>query len=252
MAFGGIAYRPSSRIAVAAIALCAFAACASSSRSADARRVAAPPAAPQTTTSTPPPAHPVVRRVRKAAVKKAATTTSTTTTTIRVVHRYVPPPVMHAPAPVHHVYSPPVAIASAPQPAPAPAPSSSAAESQLVSLINGFRHSHGLGSLSVHSTLVSKARSWAAHMASGGCGMGGNGLPLICHSNLSSDINVQWSVLEENVGMCSPRSNVSGMESAFENSPMHAANMLSTKIHYVGVGFAYVGNYMYVAEEFMG
>lgn len=121
-----------------------------------------------------------------------------------------------------------------------------------MSLINGFRHAHGLGSLAVHPTLVNKARMWAAHMASGGCGTGSNGLPQICHSSLSSGINVQWSMLEENVGMCSPRNNVSGMESAFENSHGHAANMLSTKVSYVGVGFAYVGNYMYVAEEFMG
>jgi hypothetical protein len=42
-----------------------------------------------------------------------------------------------------------------------------------------------------------------------------------------------------------------GMESAFEHSPPHAANMLNAKIQFVGVGFAYVGSYMFVAEEFM-
>jgi uncharacterized protein YkwD len=98
---------------------------------------------------------------------------------------------------------------------------------------------------------VSKARAWAEHMASGGCGYASNGLPSICHSSLSDGITAQWSLLEENVGMLSPKTNVDAMESAFEHSPPHAENMLNTKITYVGVGFAYVGNYMYVAEEFM-
>jgi uncharacterized protein YkwD len=68
---------------------------------------------------------------------------------------------------------------------------------------------------------------------------------------LTDGISTQWSLLEENVGMCSPKNNVSGMESAFERSPEHAANMLNGKIRYIGVGFAYYGDYMYVAEEFM-
>jgi uncharacterized protein YkwD len=120
----------------------------------------------------------------------------------------------------------------------------------LVSGINNFRAQHGLPPLTVHSVLESKARSWAAHMASGGCGVGSNGAPNICHSNLSDGITVSWTRLAENVGMVSPSSNVSGMESAYEHSPPHAENMLS-QVQYVGVGVAYVGNYMYTAEEFM-
>jgi uncharacterized protein YkwD len=254
MAFGGIANRPHTRIAAAAMALIAFAACTSSSRSADAPAAVAVSKAspPIVTTTTRPPVHRTVRRVHKAA-KKVTTTTIVTTTTqppVPVVHHYAPP-VTQPPAPVRPAFVPPAA-ASVPTPAAVPAVSSSGAESQLVALINQFRQKHGIGPLSVHGTLTNKARLWAAHMASGGCGTGSNGLPNICHSNLTDGINVQWSALEENVGMCSPKNNVSGMESAFEGSPGHAANMLSTKVHYVGVGFAYVGNYMYVAEEFMG
>jgi uncharacterized protein YkwD len=102
----------------------------------------------------------------------------------------------------------------------------------------------------VHGNLVDKARSWAGYMANGGCGSS-NGVPKICHSTLSNGITVQWSRLAENVGMISPRSNVSGMERAFEASPPHAANMLDGQTDYVGVGVAYVGNFMYVAEVFM-
>jgi uncharacterized protein YkwD len=130
-------------------------------------------------------------------------------------------------------------------------PSSGGAEGTLVAAINAFRAAHGLPPLSVHPNLSAKARAWAAHMASGGCGVGGNGAPNICHSSLSDGITAQWRLLEENVGMIGPKDNVAGMESAFENSPMHAANMLNNQINYVGVGVAYVGNYMYVAEEFM-
>jgi uncharacterized protein YkwD len=128
--------------------------------------------------------------------------------------------------------------------------SGTSAESALVAGINSFRKSRGLPALAVHSNLVNKARSWAGHMADGGCGSRG-GVPNICHSSLSNGITVRWAKLAENVGMVSPRTNVSGMSQAFKASPPHAANMLDRAADYVGVGVAYVGNYMYVAEVFM-
>jgi uncharacterized protein YkwD len=134
--------------------------------------------------------------------------------------------------------------------ASAPAPPNGA-ESSLIGGINNFRRSHGLPALSIHTNLVNKARDWAGHMASGGCGTGGGGVPNICHSNLANGIHVSWARLGENVGMVAPKTNVSGMEHGFESSPPHAENMLNREINYVGVGVAYVGNYMYVAEEFM-
>jgi uncharacterized protein YkwD len=125
---------------------------------------------------------------------------------------------------------------------------SNGAESALVAGINSFRGSHGLPPLAVHPTLVNKARVWSGYMANGGCGGGGAN---ICHSSLSDGIDVSWSLLGENVGIVSPTSNVSGMESAFEHSPPHAENMLNSQINFVGVGVAYVGNNMFVTEEFM-
>jgi uncharacterized protein YkwD len=125
------------------------------------------------------------------------------------------------------------------------------AESAMVNGINNFRNSRGIPDLGVHAALVNKARMWAAYMANGGCGRGDGGVPKICHSNLTSGINVSWTRLGENVGMVSPRDNVSGMQRAFENSPPHAENMLNREYDFVGVGVAYWSNYMYVAEEFM-
>ncbi len=149
-------------------------------------------------------------------------------------------------------------FAAAPTPAPVPAPAappaavtSSGAEGQLVAEINSFRASHGLSGLTMHAELVRKAEGWARFMADGGCGRGGNGLPNICHSTLTDGITVQWTGLAENVGMISPSTNVSGMHNAYVNSPAHAANMLNSKMTYVGVGIAIVGNYMYSAEVFM-
>jgi uncharacterized protein YkwD len=135
--------------------------------------------------------------------------------------------------------------------ATAGAASLGSAEQSMVAGINNYRRAHGLPDLAVHSVLVNKARSWAAHMADGGCGNAGNGVPNICHSSLSDGVTVAWTRLEENVGMVSPRTNTSGMEAAFEHSPPHAENMLNGQVHFIGVGVAYTGNYMYVAEEFM-
>lgn len=127
----------------------------------------------------------------------------------------------------------------------------SSAEHAMVDDINHYRNDHGLGSLSANTWLAGKAHLWATFMANGGCGRVGANLPAICHSSLAAGITVAWTRLEENVGMVSGRANLGGMESAFEHSPEHAANMLNGQIHYIGVGVAYTGNYMYVAEEFM-
>jgi uncharacterized protein YkwD len=120
-----------------------------------------------------------------------------------------------------------------------------ATERQIIDAVNRFRGAHGLPGLAVNLNLEDKAHLWAAWMAGGNCGGG------ICHSNLSSGITVRWSLLEENVGMASPASNIAGVISGFERSPEHAANMLNSRITSIGVGVAYSGNTVYAAEEFM-
>ena len=235
---GGNAWR--SRSAAAAFGLLIVAGCGSST----------PKAAPQeeqqlVVTST-------TRRVTTTTHRPVTTTVAPTT----VAPTTVPPTV---PVTRPRIMAPPRTIPPPPPPPPpsplAPSAASvapqSGAEGAIVAGINNFRASHGLPPLAVHSNLVSKARQWAAHMAGGGCGRGGGGTPNICHSVLSNGIAVRWTRLAENVGMVSPMTNVSGMESGFEQSPPHAANMLNNQMQYVGVGAAYVGNNLYVAEEFM-
>jgi uncharacterized protein YkwD len=124
-------------------------------------------------------------------------------------------------------------------------------EGRIINAVNGFRAAHGLSALHVHPNLETKARTWAKWMADGHCGRTAQGYPAICHSNLASGITVHWSRLEENVGMASPASAVSAVTSGFEHSPEHAANMLNKQIADIGVGVAYSGNLIYVAEEFM-
>ena len=124
------------------------------------------------------------------------------------------------------------------------------AEQSMFRRINTYRREHGLASLGTSLVANKKARFWAALMANGGCGRDASGVPRICHSNLAAGITVAWTRLGENVGMVSPRTNIAGMESAFENSPPHAENMRSN-VRYLGVGVSYWNNYMYVAEVFL-
>ena len=125
-------------------------------------------------------------------------------------------------------------------------------EAGLIKSINAYRNARGLGSLRVHPDVEAKARRWAVWMAAGGCGLGGGGVPKICHSTLSDQITVRWGWLAENVALVGGHNNVRGAQSAFEHSAPHAATMASKSARYVGVGVAHHGPYMYVAEEYMG
>jgi uncharacterized protein YkwD len=138
---------------------------------------------------------------------------------------------------------------AAPKPPPVvtiPA-SDAAAEKQVVASVNSLRAARGLRPLSVHPSLTNKARYWALWMSAGNCGRG----IAICHSVLSAGIRVPWSLLAENVGAASPRTNIAGVTNGFKNSPSHLANILNRQATYLGVGVAYAGNMVYVVEEFM-
>jgi uncharacterized protein YkwD len=237
----GNARRTRAAAAVAAAVTASLLALAACGGSAPSRPVAIEQIAATTTPTT----------VKKTTTTRKPTTTTTPPTT---VPKTVPPttaaPVTAPPQTAPPQTTPPPPPPPPPPPVPVAAPATGA-EAAMVAGINAYRASRGLGPLAVHGNLVNKARGWAGHMANGGCGRGANGVPNICHSSLSDGITVQWFRLAENVGMVSPANNTSGMQSAFENSPGHAANMLNAEVNYVGVGVAVVGNYMYVAEEFM-
>lgn len=137
------------------------------------------------------------------------------------------------------------AIAATPIPAASPG-----AEQQVVGAINQLRAQNGRPALKVHSALTNKARYWSRWMAAGNCGRS-NGMAKICHSTLAGGIGVAWTMLAENVGMATPRSNVIGVIKGLEASPGHRANILNSTVDWVGVGVAYDGNAVYITQEFM-
>jgi uncharacterized protein YkwD len=125
------------------------------------------------------------------------------------------------------------------------------AEQQIVNRVNQYRAQHGLPALKVNATLVNKARNWSRWMAAGGCGRDARNVAYICHSSLPQGINVSWSLLEENVGSAAPKTMTMAVQTGFENSPPHRANILNGKVHYIGVGVSSSGNTVYVTQEFM-
>lgn len=133
---------------------------------------------------------------------------------------------------------------------PSPPPANSSAESQVINSVNGMRAAHHMSHLAVNGDLENKARYWARWMAGGNCGRV-NGVATICHSNLAGGIHVSWVWLAENVGAASPSTNIQGVIQGFFHSAPHLSNILSPRAKYIGVGVAYAGNMVYVAEEFM-
>jgi uncharacterized protein YkwD len=121
---------------------------------------------------------------------------------------------------------------------------------RFVDAINHFREAHGLAPLTAYDNLDDKAVLWSAYMAGGNCGTA-NGEPQLCHSNLASGIEMHWSVLEENIGASEPSTDLNALQLGFERSPAHRANMLDPRVTGVGIGVAYRGNTIYVAEEFL-
>src|SRR6478752_193476 len=113
------------------------------------------------------------------------------------------------------------------------------AENDFAARINALRASVGAAGLTQHPVLTAKAEAWAQHMADTGC---------LCHSNLSDGVTVGWRKLGENVGR---GPSVASLHDAFVNSPAHQANMLDGAFGWVGVGVAYGGGQMWVAEVFM-
>jgi uncharacterized protein YkwD len=124
-----------------------------------------------------------------------------------------------------------------------------AVEAQLVDAINDQRAANGLPALALHAELITKARAWAAAMASGACGLNANNAPKVCHSKLSDGITAKWNTLGENVSTATPRSNIAGIIKGFAAKNQH--NNLGAAFDRVGAGVAYRNNKVYVAEVFM-
>ena len=113
------------------------------------------------------------------------------------------------------------------------------AESDFANRVNGVRASVGVPGVALHPVLSAKAEAWAQHMADTGC---------LCHSNLPDGVTVGWRKLGENIGR---GPNVTAIHGALVGSAPHYANMVDRAFHWIGVGVAYGGGQMYVAEVFM-
>lgn len=144
------------------------------------------------------------------------------------------------------------ATQSAPKPSSAPAIKGTTypdVERQLIDAVNRQRDGGDLKALVRHTQLATKARSWAAAMASGACGRDAKRTPRVCHSKLSDGISAKWKKLGENVSKASPRSNIDAVVKKF--AAENRKNILDPTFDHVGVGVAYVGKHVYVVEVFM-
>ena len=111
-------------------------------------------------------------------------------------------------------------------------------ESGFVSSINASRAGAGRARYAVSSDLTAVARRWARSMATSG--------NLRHNPNLAGQVN-GWRFVGENVGV---GSDVQGLHRAFMNSPAHKANVVDSDFTQVGIGVAYGGGRLWVAEVF--
>lgn len=95
------------------------------------------------------------------------------------------------------------------------------------------------------------AASWSRYMAAGGCGYLPDGHPDICH-NFSGYHMAASSYSSENValGMDCGAGDRYDVVQLFLNSPHHYANIVNGRVNTFGVGGAWAGATLYVAEDF--
>jgi uncharacterized protein YkwD len=124
----------------------------------------------------------------------------------------------------------------------ASAPASVSEADRLVALVNDYRAANGLGGLSVAGDATAKAQQHADDMAAQN---------RMFHSgSLSSGIDAGWTALGENVGA---GGSVEQLQSMFEASRSHNANLLSGSYNQIGIGIAHAADgTMYVTQMFVG
>lgn len=111
-------------------------------------------------------------------------------------------------------------------------------ESGFVASVNAARRTAGRPTYAVSADLTSVARRWAQSMAAGGS--------LRHNPNLAGQVS-GWRFVGENVGV---GYDVGGLHRAFMASPAHRANVLDADFSQVGIGVAYGGGRLWVAEVF--
>lgn len=167
-----------------------------------------------------------------------ATTTTTTTTTVPTTTTEAPTTTEPPPPPP----PPPVRPKASSGTASAPARSSAGTPAQVVSLANNFRSRNGVAPLAQAGDANAKAQQHANDMAARG--------DIYHSSSMSSGLEPGWSSVGENVGVAG---SVSEVESMFEQSSTHRANLLNSGYNQIGAGVAQgADGRIYVCQIFVG
>jgi hypothetical protein len=128
----------------------------------------------------------------------------------------------------------------APWAAASPARADSVSDAMaFVGPINSLRASHGLAPLAIDARLTTLATWWSGQMVTKG---------LSHNASLSTMLPAGWTLGGENVGM---GGDTGSLETAFQNSPEHLANMLKPQYTSIGVGVVMSGTTMWVTEDYM-
>jgi uncharacterized protein YkwD len=111
-----------------------------------------------------------------------------------------------------------------------PAHAATSLERQMLNLTNASRADHGVHRLRLDAGRTTKAHKHSAAMARCDCGLFHTGDPADFYLR-----GVRWSKWGENVGETSG-SDLSVLQQAFMDSPVHRHNILDDRFRRVGVG----------------
>lgn len=115
-------------------------------------------------------------------------------------------------------------------------------EQQLLSLMNNFRAANGLPALVAAGDGTAKAQEHSAEMAAY--------LTMFHSTSMTDGIVNDWTALGENVGV---GYSVQQIESMFESSSPHRANLLSRSFDQIGVGVSHGRDgRVYITQFFIG
>ena len=129
--------------------------------------------------------------------------------------------------------------------APSPAHAATTVRGRLYEATNNSRQSNGVRRVGIHYTISRLARQHSIAMANRGS---------IFHTSNPSSFylrGVNWSTWGENVGVTG--GTITGMQSAFMNSPGHRSNILNRGFHRVAVGtYRDANGFLWVTVFFYG
>ncbi len=129
--------------------------------------------------------------------------------------------------------------------APSPAHAGTTARARMYEATNNSRQNNGVRRVGIHYTISRLARRHSIAMANRGS---------IFHTTNPSSYylrGVNWSTWGENVGVTG--GTITGMQSAFMNSPGHRSNILNRGFHRVAVGtYRDANGFLWVTVFFYG